>query len=143
MLRFQGIVGIIVGLLSLCTTASGATNTTMLNKICNGQQYYPYGPYENTVNAVLDDLSANTTTHGYNYYGSFLNLYFQCWGHGACNDVLGQSDHTACIILRDNNSSKSAATLSVLKFNSKIAKLGKRYILSPNDARCESRSFPK
>ncbi|KAL3729806.1 hypothetical protein ACJRO7_026897 [Eucalyptus globulus] len=97
MLRFQGIVGIIVGNLSLCTTASGATNTTMLNRICDGQQYYPHGPYGNTVNAVLDDLSANTATHGYNYYGSFLNLYFQFWGHGACNNMLGQSDCTSCI----------------------------------------------
>ncbi|KAF7848593.1 hypothetical protein BT93_L1817 [Corymbia citriodora subsp. variegata] len=86
-----------MGLLAVRTTVSGTLDTTELNKICNGQQYYAYGPYGNTVNAVLDDLSANTATHGYNYYSSSLDSNFQCWGHGACSGVLGQPDCTTCI----------------------------------------------
>ncbi|KAI6678556.1 hypothetical protein NL676_039352 [Syzygium grande] len=96
-LMFRGIVGITIGLLTLCTTVSGTPDTTMLNTICNGQQYFPLGPFTDTVNAALDDLSANTATHGYNYYSAVLDSTGPCWAHGACNGVLGPPDCTACI----------------------------------------------
>ena len=87
-------------------------DTIILNRIYNGQQYFPLGPYATIVSIVLNDLRAKMVNHGYNYYTEYNDSTSACCVHGGCDGALQDLGCTACIDFAIIQLKHGATTLS-------------------------------
>ncbi|XP_010040105.1 antifungal protein ginkbilobin-like protein [Eucalyptus grandis] len=80
-----------------CIFPADCVDTTVVNKICNGNKYSDWSLYSFSVARVFSDLADKTAKSGCDYYSKFDNSGHVCYGHAACNGTLSQSDCSYCV----------------------------------------------
>lgn len=86
----------------------GQLDTTVVNRICNGNFYGSGDPYANSVSYVLEDMMTVTANHpAYDYYAQSPFVEATAYGHAVCSTSLSFTDCGTCMssarshILRD------------------------------------------
>ncbi|KAL3753258.1 hypothetical protein ACJRO7_000624 [Eucalyptus globulus] len=88
----------LLGLLLVFKFVQGGPDTTMVNKICNGNVYGSSDPYANSVSYVLEDLATVTANHpGYDYYTQSPYVEATAYGHALCSASLSFTDCGTCV----------------------------------------------
>ncbi|KAF8040846.1 hypothetical protein BT93_B2925 [Corymbia citriodora subsp. variegata] len=88
----------LLGLLLAFNFVRADPDTTMVNKICNGNVYGSSDPYANSVSYVLEDMATVTANPpGYNYYTESPYAEATAYGHAVCNAALSFTDCATCM----------------------------------------------
>ncbi|KAI6698748.1 hypothetical protein NL676_018867 [Syzygium grande] len=75
----------LLGLLLVFNFVRGQLDTTVVNRICNGNVYGSGDPYANSVSYVLWDMVTVTANHpGYDYYTQSPFVEATAYGHAVC-----------------------------------------------------------
>ncbi|KAL3753256.1 hypothetical protein ACJRO7_000622 [Eucalyptus globulus] len=89
---------VLLGLLLVFNFVRGDPDTTLINKICNGNVYGSGDPYANSVSYILEDMATVTANHpGYDYYTNSPYAEATAYGHAVCNAVLSFTDCGTCV----------------------------------------------
>ncbi|KAF7850605.1 hypothetical protein BT93_L5209 [Corymbia citriodora subsp. variegata] len=91
-------IALILGVLSfVCRVVRGVPDTTLVQRICNGQKIENRSGFYWNAQDVMYDLAMKTAYNSFDYYTQVSSSGDTCYGHGTCNGGLTQEDCTQCL----------------------------------------------
>lgn len=88
----------LLGLLLMLNFVQGDPDTSIQDKICNGNVYGSGDPYANSVSYVLEDMATVTANHpGYDYHTQSPYPEATAYGHAVCSAALSFTDCATCV----------------------------------------------